>query len=239
MALVVGSWKASGTGTSSPSCSQELGCEPALYRQRFPGRFQRCWSRDGHPSPSLSPSHPGSTAPCTSSPRSHISELCHLHIPQRHIRAVPCPEGPGPAINQPGLPLPHPCATPGAAELPDFPCPPSTALSPEVDAELQPGCAPVQGAGLGPSGNAWEPGTEGASPSVLAPPRLQGHILAPALASLCWLIFLGSWWGSSGAGIPSAALPALQIFFLRVMFLVLIPFAFSQLSRPVAYHRHR
>lgn len=49
--------------------------------------------------------------PSASSPRSHISELCHLHIPQRHIRAVPCPQGPGPAINQPGLPLPHLCAT--------------------------------------------------------------------------------------------------------------------------------
>lgn len=48
---------------------------------------------------------PAAPRPCTSSPRSHISELCHLHIPQRHIRAVPCPEGP--AINQ-GLPLPHP-----------------------------------------------------------------------------------------------------------------------------------
>lgn len=66
-----------------------------------------------------------------------------------------------------------------------------------------------------------------------------GHILAPALASPCWLILLGSRWGSGGAGIPSATFPAPQIFFLRVMFLVLIPFAFSQLSRPVAYHRHR
>lgn len=129
VALVVGSWKASGTGTSSPSCFQELGCEPALYRQRVPGRFQRCWSRDGHPSPSLSPSHPGSATPCTSSPRSHISELCHLHIPQRHIRAVPCPEGPGPAINQPGLPLPHPCATPGAPGCRIFPVHPPLPLA--------------------------------------------------------------------------------------------------------------
>lgn len=89
---------------SSPSCSRELGCEPALYRQRVLGRFQRCWSRDGHPS-----LHPGSTAPLhvlTALPHFRAAPPPH---PQCHIRA--CPEGPVPAINQPGLPLPHPCGT--------------------------------------------------------------------------------------------------------------------------------
>lgn len=101
----------------------------------------------------------------------------------------------------------------------------------------------AHGMGLGPSGSGWapcgEPGTEGTRPLCAGTSSAAGHVLAPALASPCWLIPLGSRWGSGSAGIPSAALPAPQIFFLRVMFLVLIPFAFSQLSRPVAYHRHR
>lgn len=53
---------------------------------------------------------PAVPLPCMSSPRSHISELCHLHI--HSVTSAPsCPEGPGPAINQLGQPLPHPCGT--------------------------------------------------------------------------------------------------------------------------------
>lgn len=36
---------------------------------------------------------PAALRPSTSLPRSHISELCHLHMPQRHIRTVPVPRG--------------------------------------------------------------------------------------------------------------------------------------------------
>lgn len=36
---------------------------------------------------------PAAPHPCTSLPRSHISELCHLHIPQHHIRTVPVLRG--------------------------------------------------------------------------------------------------------------------------------------------------
>lgn len=48
---------------------------------------------------------PAAPRPCTSSPRSHISELCHLHI--HSVTSAPSPVPRGPAINQ-GLPLPHP-----------------------------------------------------------------------------------------------------------------------------------
>lgn len=194
------------------------------------------------------PLHPGSTAPQ------------HVLTALPHFRAVPPPH---PTVSHPRRTLSpgaRPCHQPagaaaapplchgtaGAAGLPDFPCPLSTAVSREVDTDLEPGCGPGAGHtgwGLGRAGMVghrvgnWARRERG--PSVPAPPRLQGHILAPASASPRWLILLGSRWGSGGAGISSAALPVPQIFFLRVMFLVLIPFAFSQLSRPVAYHRHR
>lgn len=228
---------------SCPSCSRELGCEPALYRQRVPGGFRRCWSRDAHPS-----LHPGSAAP-----QRVLTALPHFRaVPPPHPTAShPCrPLSPGtrpchqPAGAAAAPPLCH--GTAGAAGLPGFPCPPSTAVSREVDTDLEPRCGPGAGHtgwGLGRAGmvghragnRAWRE----RGPYVPAPPRLQGHILALASASPCWLILLGSRWGSGGAGISSSALPVPQIFFLRVMFLVLIPFAFSQLSRPVAYHRHR
>lgn len=103
---------------SSPSCSWELGCDPALYRQRVPGRFQRCW-RDGHPS-----LHPGSAAPL------------HVLTALPHFRAVPPPH---PTASHPRRPLSRgarPCHQPGAAAAP--PCAPAP---PE-----QPGCQifPVQ-----------------------------------------------------------------------------------------------
>lgn len=188
------------------------------------------------------PSIPAAPRPCTSSPRSHISELCHLRIPQRHIRAVPS-RGAWPCHQPAGAaaapPLCH--GTSGAAGLPDFPCPPSTALSQEVDAELEPGCAPDEGhTGWGWAEREWLGIVWGTGHGGNEAP-LCWHLLScrgTSSASPCWLILLGFWWGSGGAGIPSAVLLAPQIFFIRVMFLVLIPFTFSQLSRPVAYHRH-
>lgn len=118
------------------------------------------------------PSIPAAPRPCTSSPRSHISELCHLRIPQRHIRAVPCPGGPGPAINQPGLPPPRPCAM-GPLEQPGcpiFPVHPPLPLAKRWMQSWSPDVLLMRGTrdGVGPSGNGWascgEPGTEGTRP---------------------------------------------------------------------------
>lgn len=197
---------------SSPSCSRELGCEPAFYRQRVPAGSGGAGG--GHPS-----LHPGSTAPqrvLTALP--HFRAVPPPHPTVSHPRRPLCPQGPGRAISQPGLPLPLPCAT----APPDFPCPLSTAISREVDTELEPGAVPVRGR-AGMAGHRAGPLCAGTCSAA-------GHTLALASASPPWLILLGSRWGSGGAGISSAALPAPQIFFLCVMFPVLIPFAFSQLS---------
>lgn len=147
----------------------------------------------GMDNPSL---HPGSATPL------HVlAALPHFRaVPPPHPTAShphrPCPEGPGPAINQLGLPLPLPCATTRTAGLTDFPCPPRTALSPgwirSLDVLLPRGTRDGAGAerdwlgtvrGTGHRGNqaplCWHllgcrahPGSSLGIPMLVDPPRL-------------------------------------------------------------------
>lgn len=67
------------------------------------------------------------------------------------------------------------------------------------------------------------------------PGLLQGHVPEWGSAIPHWLIVLGSWWGSSGAGHwgPLGRAPwRHRLLFLRVMFLFLIPFTFSPALPP-------
>ena len=73
------------------------------------------------------------------------------------------------------------------------------------------------------SGGGWSPGC------------CKGHVPEQGSAIPCWLIVLGSRWGSGGAGRrgPVSRAPRCRrLLFLRVMFLFLIPFAFSPALPP-------
>lgn len=98
--------------------------------------------RDGHPS-----LHPGSAAPqraLTALP--HFRAVPPPHPTASHLRH-PCPQGPGPAINQPGLPLPHPFAT-APPEQPGcriFPVHPPLPLAERWIRTWSPDVVPVRG----------------------------------------------------------------------------------------------
>lgn len=135
---------------------------------------------------SLSPLHPGSAAPLhvlTALP--HFRAVPPPH-PQRHIRAVPCPQGPGPAINQPGLPLPQPCATAGAAGLPDFPVHPPLPFAQRWIRSCSPGVLLLRGTRDG-AGREWLGTRHGRNE-----------------ASLCWHLL-----GRGGTSCPSLGIPVL------------------------------
>lgn len=178
---------------------------------------------DAHPSLSLS--IPAAPRPCASSPLPHFRAVPPPHPTAPHPRPAPA-RGARPCHHPPGDVAARPLRVPAPPEQPGCRVFPVRLRCPyrELDTGPEPGCAPGAGTQDSWAERECSGSGHGGSEAPLCRPLLGSSLGIPAPAV---------------PGSPSAALPAPQIFFLRVMSLVLIPFTFSQLSRPVAYHRHR